>query len=75
MDTKHMNDEDKERPTFPWANQPLHIRTLLTGLTLPIAAPVLMLLALIVTLMAAVFVFVIPFAYVIAGISPSKVDS
>lgn len=57
---------------FPWANQPLAIRTLLTGLTLPLAAPVLMLLSLAVLAMGAIIVLAIPFAYVIAGLSPGK---
>lgn len=62
------------RPEFPWSNQPLAIRTLLTGLTLPIAAPILMLLSLAVMAMGAVIVLCIPFAYVIAGVSPGKGD-
>lgn len=53
---------------FPWANQPLAVRTLLTGLTLPLAAPVLMALAAFLVLMSALIVVGIPFAYVIAGL-------
>lgn len=57
---------------FPWANQPLAVRTLLTGLTLPIAAPMLMALCLAVILMCAFITLLIPFAYVVAGIMPFK---
>lgn len=57
---------------FPWAHKPLAVRTLLTGLTLPIAAPVLMALSLLVMAMSAIIVLAIPFAYVIAGIRPGK---
>jgi hypothetical protein len=59
---------------FPWADQPLAIRTLLTGLTLPIAAPVLMLLSLAVAVMGLIVVLAIPFAYVIAGLRSGQGD-
>lgn len=53
---------------FPWANQPLAVRTLLTGLTLPIAAPLIMALLLLVMAMGVLIVVASPFAYVIAGL-------
>lgn len=65
----------ESKPQFPWANQPLAVRTLLTGLTLPIAAPILMLLSLAVMAMGAVIVLCIPFAYVIAGVAQGKPES
>lgn len=59
---------------FPWANQPLAVRTLLTGLTLPLAAPILMLLSLLLMVVCALAVVCIPFGYVIAGLRGKGVD-
>lgn len=57
---------------FPWAGQPLAVRTLMTGLTLPIVAPLLMALSVAVLAMGVVIVLCIPIAYVAAGIAPGK---
>lgn len=59
---------------FPWAGQPLAVRTLMTGLTLPIVAPLLMALSLAVLAMGVVIVLCIPIGYVAAGIAPGKRD-
>lgn len=54
---------------FPWAERSLAVRVALTLITLPIAVPVLMVLAYLMLAVAAILILTLPVAYVFAGIA------